>query len=701
MVVQYAEDQEKTEHINQLPFEPLEEVHIFVLANVIQRPIVVVSESVVRSFKGSILGPNNFAGIYLPLMWDPSKCHRVPIILGYHNAHFVPLVNMSHSSQDSSAREYVIPLVNSNLEPLYIHFLSISEAKDANSILQKYLDVCEINWTKPDGLTLLLSARLEHKQIPKKYDLISDFIKIFKESLQESLTEKELPSLKQKDVISVSPEEHNEDSLFYTFVTKENNDDASKKTPTDNEMLTEAKLQQTKTQTEEQLREYDEPQTSPVYIGSEHHKCISSHCKYPGLLEYCGYCCQCFLKETNHVKLELEKQLSTANSRCQFMEQCRNLASVKTFPYCREHAAGHAPSSSHFEERQSAALEAYELSVTDYQCHFPGCTYAASKNTFPFCHEHKGKKSDLCHMELPQNNPLPRTHQQTKMVEGEFDYGALTSVLPHFCHHKMCINHASKMTFPYCHEHSQDLKHLDEDTEGISKSLSPNTKSGTVPPFIGQSVAVKNSKQMVLDHDNAMQKSSVRHLSSQHTKLNCSKHCLVPGCPLYCPPVLNDYCIEHHLLGRTNRVCCVDSCNNQGNAKKLGMCEECWLKACHDQKMLMNDTAEHGQAPVKEQFHTKDGQIDEINKTTLDAVLLCVGPQCSNKANPELGGLCDDCYSALSHFKQVKDETTTRKHGHPKPSGELGFSIQIHISWVSHTLANITYSILSLHCTMF
>jgi len=78
-------------------YESLEEFHVFVLAHVLRRPIVVIAEMMLKDSSGSALAPIPFAGVYLPLECMPSKCHRSPLLLAYHASHFSPLVYMHHA----------------------------------------------------------------------------------------------------------------------------------------------------------------------------------------------------------------------------------------------------------------------------------------------------------------------------------------------------------------------------------------------------------------------------------------------------------------------------------------------------------------------------------------------------------------------------------------------------------------------------
>ena len=90
-------------------YESLEEVHVLVLAHVLRRPIIVVSDTVLKVSKyflpiyldtdwqdayGEALAPISFGGIYLPLEVSQAECDKSPLLLTYDSGHFSALVTM-------------------------------------------------------------------------------------------------------------------------------------------------------------------------------------------------------------------------------------------------------------------------------------------------------------------------------------------------------------------------------------------------------------------------------------------------------------------------------------------------------------------------------------------------------------------------------------------------------------------------------
>lgn len=108
-------------------YESLEEFHVFVLAHVLRRPIVVVADTMLRDSGGEAFAPIPFGGIYLPLEVPAAKCHRSPLVLAYDQAHFSALVSMEQ--KDSSKEQVVIPLTDSEHKMLPLHF-AVDPGKD-------------------------------------------------------------------------------------------------------------------------------------------------------------------------------------------------------------------------------------------------------------------------------------------------------------------------------------------------------------------------------------------------------------------------------------------------------------------------------------------------------------------------------------------------------------------------------------------
>ncbi|XP_054426000.1 tumor necrosis factor alpha-induced protein 3 isoform X2 [Pteronotus mesoamericanus] len=163
-----------------LQYNSLEEIHIFVLCNILRRPIIVISDKMLRSLEsGSNFAPLKVGGIYLPLHWPAQECYRYPIVLGYDSQHFVPLVTLKDSGPEIRA----VPLANrerGRFEDLKVHFLTDPENEMKEKLLKEYLMVIEIpvqGWDH--GTTHLINAaKLDEANLPKEINLVDDYFEL-------------------------------------------------------------------------------------------------------------------------------------------------------------------------------------------------------------------------------------------------------------------------------------------------------------------------------------------------------------------------------------------------------------------------------------------------------------------------------------------------------------------------------------------
>ncbi|XP_055601944.1 ubiquitin thioesterase trabid-like [Uranotaenia lowii] len=130
------------------PGSSLEQLHIFALAHILRRPIVVYGVKCVKSFRGEDIGYARFEGVYLPLLWEHSFCITSPIALGYTRGHFSALVPTEPYSRIDAARDdrediTFLPLMDCEMKLLPIHFLNSNEIGREESIMRQWLEVCE------------------------------------------------------------------------------------------------------------------------------------------------------------------------------------------------------------------------------------------------------------------------------------------------------------------------------------------------------------------------------------------------------------------------------------------------------------------------------------------------------------------------------------------------------------------------------
>lgn len=149
---QWQEDWTSLLSLASQPGTSLEQLHVFALAHILRRPIIVYGVKYVKSFRGEALGYARFEGVYLPLLWEQSFCIRTPIALGYTRGHFSALVPLEPYSRPPTQNSNLtadqlqstfLPLMDRERKLLTIHFLTESELGREESILRQWLDVCE------------------------------------------------------------------------------------------------------------------------------------------------------------------------------------------------------------------------------------------------------------------------------------------------------------------------------------------------------------------------------------------------------------------------------------------------------------------------------------------------------------------------------------------------------------------------------
>ncbi|XP_033633948.1 OTU domain-containing protein 7A-like isoform X2 [Asterias rubens] len=114
----------------ELTYESLEEFHVFVLAHILRRPIIIVSDTMLRDADGEAFAPISFGGIYLPLE-NPYRrdCEISPLVLTFDTAHFSALVPMEQDVVDYEGQEenqsslpVVIPITDCDHKLLTVQF---------------------------------------------------------------------------------------------------------------------------------------------------------------------------------------------------------------------------------------------------------------------------------------------------------------------------------------------------------------------------------------------------------------------------------------------------------------------------------------------------------------------------------------------------------------------------------------------------
>ncbi|XP_034485334.1 ubiquitin thioesterase trabid [Drosophila innubila] len=162
---QWEEDWSTLLSLASQPGSSLEQLHIFALAHILRRPIIVYGVKYVKSFRGEDIGYARFEGVYLPLFWEQNFCTKSPIALGYTRGHFSALVPMEPFSRIDGRRDDAedvtyLPLMDCELKLLPIHFLSQSEVGNEETMMRQWLDVCVT-----DGGLLVAQQKLSKRPL--------------------------------------------------------------------------------------------------------------------------------------------------------------------------------------------------------------------------------------------------------------------------------------------------------------------------------------------------------------------------------------------------------------------------------------------------------------------------------------------------------------------------------------------------------
>lgn len=158
-------------------FESLDDFHIFILANVLRRPIILYAASKIHSMQsGGTLQEINFQGVYLPLLWEPATCKKNPLPLAYDGGHFCALV-VTESAKRYHDGQYLFSLLDYYGKQLTIKFTLPVE--DDTSLVMDYLKPVQIEHGGSPYVTTpqIVCARLDVATPPNYLkSLVANFV---------------------------------------------------------------------------------------------------------------------------------------------------------------------------------------------------------------------------------------------------------------------------------------------------------------------------------------------------------------------------------------------------------------------------------------------------------------------------------------------------------------------------------------------
>jgi hypothetical protein len=184
-------------------------VHIFSVSNLLRRPIIVISEDVIRNKNGEPISPNDLYGIYLPIISPAHDCIKEPIVLIYDQSHFCPL--QTNDTRPGRASDNLLPLYPSidhtyDQTLLPIRFLGndINE-EQSNKLLHEYLRIQKISYTFDSNSPSLslLCTELGAKHLADRNDfflLYHKYVKDFFEVQKPNALEEERKLKRQREL---------------------------------------------------------------------------------------------------------------------------------------------------------------------------------------------------------------------------------------------------------------------------------------------------------------------------------------------------------------------------------------------------------------------------------------------------------------------------------------------------------------------
>ncbi|OWF55126.1 Tumor necrosis factor alpha-induced protein 3 [Mizuhopecten yessoensis] len=449
------------------PYPSLEGVHIFALANLLKRPIIVLAERTVRSVYGNSMQENCLFGIYLPLEVKHSDVCKTPIILGYSLNHFAPLVTQANSPDGEGSSQSILPLIMEDYTTLPVRFLLREEEHKAADLMKKYMYVKNIPRFSDESINSIPGVVLQHQSIHDELDIVSmhrrECERIFL-NMQKSISGKVVVC-------------------------------ASERVPTSTTRLINPSTPQARHDRNQRTKQ---PISNPTSRDPE--LCITSGCTMFGSPATAHMCSACFTKytvefgkqeaqlhgrnlpnEPSAPPLTLSGQesytdLSVMGINCSNLK-CGNRCSEKTYPYCHECNPQTQGSELAQPVAGARASAPPNIAVMEMKCRNPKCDNHCSTQTHPFCHECKDFfiSQGVYFTAMQRHLPAIATHGDITSAPGLAEAPAAlgnSALQPpegmNFSFMKdqrckntvQCVNLCTTSTYPFCPTCSQQLNEV-------------------------------------------------------------------------------------------------------------------------------------------------------------------------------------------------------------------------------------------------
>ena len=168
----YLGKPQQRRHCSTQKFASLDAIHIFVLCNVIGRPIIVYTDANTTNGGYDVTDGIRYEGVYLPVLRAPNSCEKSPVLIGFDSGRFVPLFSTENQSLDvfttnpHSHSQHCAPLIRKDFSKIPIRFLRKQEQIQPDFLLRKYFDLVLIPTTEktPDITAAILKFKAPNAQ---------------------------------------------------------------------------------------------------------------------------------------------------------------------------------------------------------------------------------------------------------------------------------------------------------------------------------------------------------------------------------------------------------------------------------------------------------------------------------------------------------------------------------------------------------
>nr|SPC69639.1 A20 [Pimephales promelas] len=587
---------------NGLQFDSLEDIHIFVLSNILRRPIIVIADQVLRSMKsGSSFSPLNVGGIYLPLHWPPGECYKYPIVLGYDSQHFAPLITIKDSGPEIRA----VPLINpgrGGFEELRLHFLTEKEQQRKEKLLKDYLMLIEIPviGLGYDPTQIITAARLDEGNLPEDMNLMEDYLQLVNHEYKRWQEDKEsswAPHVSQRPppfsvsqlslieircatprctfYVSVDTQPHCHECFEKRQAGRKPEAISSSNHSSSSDPESRARLERSVLPSPRSA-----PPTAPsLSLYSETHamKCKTPGCLFTLSVEHDGLCERCFTARQNRSAAnrpshgwchgqwnrEREKETERERERERDTERCV-LCRQEVFrifngpcPPCMQRTAVSERGDAQQEEPSTEASvwathrETERTGTTGHTwktpaarpCKRPGCQFFGTAEKLGFC--------TICYLDYQTN------HQATPaIVQPRHTSEAGFQNCPR-CRGQGCGAEGKAMLEGYCNK-----CFVKEQSARLNQAASRGSNS---PPLVTRASKPRPPPVLTSAHQAQCRRSGCKNLS--------------PGCTDLCPDCISRGQRESRRAQapkeKSKQRCKTQGCDHYANQEKQGYCNEC------------------------------------------------------------------------------------------------------------------------------